>query len=68
VVSLKLPALPLAGNRHIYCSLAMDLSSTTLVTYLSVSVVTLFAGYFIMGLFGGNKFPVEGKVCSFDSS
>ncbi|KAM0292589.1 hypothetical protein ACHAO9_002904 [Fusarium lateritium] len=40
----------------------MDLSSTTLVTYLSISIATLLTGYFTMGLFSGNKFPVEGKT------
>ncbi|KAF4999449.1 hypothetical protein FGRMN_2471 [Fusarium graminum] len=40
----------------------MDLSSTTLVTYIATSVTTLVGAYLIMGFFGGNKFPVEGKT------
>ncbi|KAF4957409.1 hypothetical protein FGADI_3145 [Fusarium gaditjirri] len=40
----------------------MYLSPTTLVTYIAISAVTLLVGWFIMGFFGGNKFPVEGKT------
>ncbi|KAF4965185.1 hypothetical protein FSARC_6979 [Fusarium sarcochroum] len=40
----------------------MAFSWTTIVTYIAVSIVTLAVGSFIMGLFGGNKFPVEGKT------
>ncbi|RBQ67086.1 hypothetical protein FVER14953_21234 [Fusarium verticillioides] len=40
----------------------MDLFPSTLVTYIAISVVTLLVGWLIMGLFGGNKFSVEGKV------
>ncbi|KAF5018498.1 hypothetical protein F66182_9503 [Fusarium sp. NRRL 66182] len=40
----------------------MAFSSTTLVTYLSISIATLIVGSLIMGLFGGNKLPVEGKT------
>jgi hypothetical protein len=45
----------------------MDLSSKTIATYIAVSIASLIVGQFIMGFFGGNKFPVEGKV-SFSST
>jgi 3-dehydrosphinganine reductase len=41
----------------------MDFSSTTILSVLGASVATILFGTFIMGLFGGNKMPVEGKVC-----
>ncbi|KAF4457455.1 hypothetical protein F53441_505 [Fusarium austroafricanum] len=40
----------------------MDFSPTALATYFALSVSTLIAGWLIMGFFGGNKFPVEGKT------
>ncbi|KAF4979483.1 hypothetical protein FZEAL_4342 [Fusarium zealandicum] len=40
----------------------MDLSATTLASILGVSIATLVFASFIMGLFGGNKMPVEGKT------
>ncbi|KAJ4169939.1 3-dehydrosphinganine reductase [Fusarium falciforme] len=40
----------------------MDFSSTTILSVLGASVATILFGTFIMGLFGGNKMPVEGKT------
>ncbi|KAM0436762.1 hypothetical protein ACHAPT_002473 [Fusarium lateritium] len=40
----------------------MDFSSTTIVSILGASIATIIFATFIMGLFGGNKMPVEGKT------
>ncbi|RBR25846.1 uncharacterized protein FIESC28_01339 [Fusarium coffeatum] len=40
----------------------MDLSARTIATYTAISIATLILGRVVMGFFGSNKFPVEGKT------
>ena len=40
----------------------MDFSLKAIAAYVAISITTLIVGQLIMGFFGSNKFPVEGKV------